>query len=131
MSFWPSPATPFPVSKSRRAQSSWVGPRMRKTTAMSSSWAATVLTLFPDMFPGPLGHSLLGQAASNGLWRLEVRDIRDHGIGQHPTADNSPPGGGPAWGMRPDGPAAAIDAAARGDRRLFYLSPRGKPLTQG
>ena len=97
---------------------------------MSSSWAATVLTLFPDMFPGPLGHSLLGKASSNGLWSLEVRDIRDHGLGKHRTVDDTPAGGGPDMVMRADVAAAAIDAVPREGRPLIYLSPRGAPLTQ-
>ena len=97
---------------------------------MSSSWSATVLTLFPDMFPGPLGHSLLGKAASNGLWSLDVRDIRDHGLGKHRTVDDTPAGGGPGMVMRADVAAAAIDAVDRNDRPLIYLSPRGAPLTQ-
>ena len=96
-----------------------------------SAWSATVLTLFPDMFPGPLGHSLLGKAASNGLWSLDVRDIRDHGLGKHRTVDDTPAGGGPGMVMRADVAAAAIDAVDRGGRPLIYLSPRGAPLTQG
>jgi tRNA (guanine37-N1)-methyltransferase len=95
-----------------------------------SGWNATVLTLFPDMFPGPLGHSLLGKALSNDLWRLEVRDIRDHGLGRHRSVDDTPAGGGPGMVMRADVAAAAIDAVERGDRPLIYLSPRGVPLTQ-
>jgi tRNA (guanine37-N1)-methyltransferase len=95
-----------------------------------SGWQATVLTLFPDMFPGPLGHSLLGKASSNGLWSLDVRDIRDHGLGKHRTVDDTPAGGGPGMVMRADVAAAAIDAVERADRPLIYLSPRGLPLTQ-
>jgi len=94
------------------------------------TWSATVLTLFPEMFPGPLGVSLLGKALANDLWRLEVRDIRDHGLGKHRTVDDSPSGGGPGMVMRADVAAAAIDAVARNDRPLIYLSPRGRPLTQ-
>ena len=97
---------------------------------MSSSWSATVLTLFPDMFPGPLGGSLLGKAQATGLWSLDVRDIRDHGIGKHRTVDDSPSGGGPGMVMRADVAAAAIDAVPRKERPLIYLSPRGAPLTQ-
>ena len=82
------------------------------------------------MFPGPLGHSLLGKAASNGLWSLDVRDIRDHGLGKHRTVDDTPAGGGPGMVMRADVAAAAIDAVPRNDRPLIYLSPRGAPLTQ-
>jgi len=97
---------------------------------MSNSWSASVLTLFPDMFPGPLGHSLLGKAMSNGLWSLDVRDIRDHGLGKHRTVDDTPAGGGPGMVMRADVAAAAIDAVPREGRPLIYLSPRGAPLTQ-
>ena len=97
---------------------------------MSNSWSATVLTLFPDMCPGPLGGSLLGKAQATGLWSLDVRDIRDHGIGKHRTVDDSPSGGGPGMVMRADVAAAAIDAVPRKDRPLIYLSPRGAPLTQ-
>jgi tRNA (guanine37-N1)-methyltransferase len=82
------------------------------------------------MFPGPLGVSLLGKALANTLWSLEVRDIRDHGLGKHRTVDDSPAGGGPGMVMRADVAAAAIDAVDRGGRPLIYLSPRGLPLTQ-
>lgn len=95
-----------------------------------SGWQATVLTLFPEMFPGPLGISLLGKALANDLWSLEVRDIRDHGLGKHRTVDDTPAGGGPGMVMRADVAAAAIDAISRNGRPLIYLSPRGKPLTQ-
>lgn len=94
------------------------------------TWSATVLTLFPEMFPGPLGISLLGRALEKGIWSLDVRDIRDHGIGKHRTVDDTPAGGGPGMVMRPDVAAAAIDAVERADRPLIYLSPRGKPLDQ-
>jgi tRNA (guanine37-N1)-methyltransferase len=99
---------------------------------MSSDWRATVLTLFPEMFPGPLGVSLLGKALAKNLWRLEVRDIREHGLGKHRTVDDTPSGGGPGMVMRADVAAAAMDAAREaGDRRpLIYLTPRGRPLTQ-
>src|SRR4051812_25584104 len=95
-----------------------------------ANWQATVLTLFPEMFPGPLGISLLGKALQQNLWQLEVRDIRDHGLGKHRTVDDSPAGGGPGMVMRADVAAAAIDAVERKDRPLIYLSPRGAPLTQ-
>jgi len=96
-------------------------------------WRASVLTLFPDMFPGPLGASLIGKALSDGAWTLEVRDIREHGAGRHRAVDDTPSGGGPGMVMRADVAAAAIDAARGCDaapRPLIYLSPRGKPLTQ-
>jgi tRNA (guanine37-N1)-methyltransferase len=95
-----------------------------------AAWSATVLTLFPDMFPGPLGVSLLGKAREKNLWSLDVRDIRDHGTGKHRNVDDSPAGGGPGMVMRADVAAAAIDAVDRGMRPLIYLSPRGAPLTQ-
>jgi tRNA (guanine37-N1)-methyltransferase len=82
------------------------------------------------MFPGPLGVSLPGKAMTNNLWSLEVRDIRDHGLGRHRTVDDTPAGGGPGMVMRADVAAAAIDAVARDGRPLIYLSPRGVPLTQ-
>ena len=94
------------------------------------SWAATVLTLFPEMFPGPLDVSLLGKARQKGLWSLEVRDIREHGLGRHRTVDDTPAGGGPGMVMRADVACAAIDAVERAGRPLVYLSPRGAPLTQ-
>ncbi len=104
--------------------------RAKARIRMSNSWRATVLTLFPDMFPGPLGISLLGKGLANNLWSLDVRDIRDHGLGKHRTVDDSPAGGGPGMVMRADVAAAAIDAVPRGGRPLIYLSPRGAPLTQ-
>jgi tRNA (guanine37-N1)-methyltransferase len=97
---------------------------------MTIAWCATVLTLFPEMFPGPLGISLPGKALANSLWTLEARDIRDHGIGRHRTVDDTPAGGGPGMVMRADVAAAAIDAVPRQDRPLIYLTPRGAPLTQ-
>jgi tRNA (guanine37-N1)-methyltransferase len=93
-------------------------------------FAATVLTLFPEMFPGPLGISLCGKALSNGLWSLEVKDIREHGLGKHRVVDDTPSGGGPGMVMRADVACAAIDAVERAERPLIYLSPRGAPLTQ-
>ncbi|HEY5238036.1 MAG TPA: tRNA (guanosine(37)-N1)-methyltransferase TrmD [Rhizomicrobium sp.] len=94
------------------------------------AWRATVLTLFPEMFPGPLGASLLGKAHEKNLWSLDARDIREHGIGKHRQVDDTPSGGGPGMVMRADVACAAIDAVERHDRPLIYLSPRGTPLTQ-
>ncbi|HEX4157471.1 MAG TPA: tRNA (guanosine(37)-N1)-methyltransferase TrmD [Rhizomicrobium sp.] len=95
-------------------------------------WKATVLTLFPSMFPGPLDASLIGQARERGIWSLDVRDIREHGISRHRTVDDTPAGGGPGMVMRADVAAAAIDAAKVGNPEgvAIYLSPRGAPLTQ-
>jgi tRNA (guanine37-N1)-methyltransferase len=96
------------------------------------SWRASILTLFPEMFPGPLGVSLTGKALANGVWSLDVCNIRDHGIGPHRRVDDTPAGGGPGMVMRADVAAAALDAARQGgDRPAIYLSPRGRPLTQG
>lgn len=94
------------------------------------TWSATVLTLFPEMFPGPLAISLLGKALKKELWSLDVRDIRDHGIGKHRAVDDTPAGGGPGMVMRADVAIAAIDAVSRLGRPLIYLTPRGVPLTQ-
>jgi tRNA (guanine37-N1)-methyltransferase len=94
-------------------------------------WRATVLTLFPEMFPGPLGVSLAGRALASGLWALEARDIRSSAIDRHRSVDDTPAGGGPGMVLRADVLAAAIDAAgpAEGWPRLL-MSPRGRPLTQ-
>ena len=96
-------------------------------------WRASVLTLFPDMFPGPLGVSLMGKAHSDGLWSLDIHDIRAHGLGRNKSVDDTPSGGGPGMVMRADVAAAAIEALKEGEQRprpLLYLSPRGAPLTQ-
>jgi len=98
-------------------------------------WRATVLTLFPEMFPGPLGVSLAGKALTSGLWRLEARDIRDSATDRHRSVDDTPAGGGPGMVLRADVLAAAIDAADAGqnrpkDRPRLLMSPRGRPLTQ-
>ena len=98
-------------------------------------WRATVLTLFPEMFPGPLGVSLAGKALASGLWQLEARDIRDSATDRHRSVDDTPAGGGPGMVLRADVLAAAIDAAdaapasPKGRPRLL-MSPRGRPLTQ-
>jgi tRNA (guanine37-N1)-methyltransferase len=91
-----------------------------------------VLTLFPEMFPGVLGHSLLGKALQKDIWSLDTRDIREHGLGKHRTVDDTPSGGGPGMVMRADVACAAMDAAraSNADVPAIYLSPRGKPLTQ-
>jgi tRNA (guanine37-N1)-methyltransferase len=97
-------------------------------------WTATVLTLFPEMFPGPLGVSLAGKALETGAWRLNTVDIRDFARDKHRSVDDTPFGGGPGMVMRPDVLAAAIDhamgAAPAADAPLIYLSPRGRRLDQ-
>jgi tRNA (guanine37-N1)-methyltransferase len=92
-------------------------------------WAATVLTIFPEMFPGPLGLSLAGKALTNGLWSLEAMDIRDYATDRHRSVDDTPAGGGPGMVMKADVLARAIDATGDGSPRLL-MSPRGVPLTQ-
>jgi tRNA (guanine37-N1)-methyltransferase len=93
---------------------------------------ATVLTIFPEMFPGPLGLSLAGRARTEGLWSLDVRDIRASATDRHRSVDDTPAGGGPGMVMRPDVLAAAIDAASPADdpRPRLLMSPRGVPLDQ-
>ncbi|UPK26901.1 tRNA (guanosine(37)-N1)-methyltransferase TrmD [Bradyrhizobium sp. 195] len=96
-----------------------------------SPWRATVLTLFPEMFPGPLGVSLAGRALASGLWEIEARDIRASATDRHRSVDDTPAGGGPGMVLRADVLAAAIDAAEIGpDRPKLLMSPRGRPLTQ-
>jgi tRNA (guanine37-N1)-methyltransferase len=94
-------------------------------------WRATILTLFPEMFPGPLGISLAGKALASGLWELEARDIRAVATDKHRSVDDTPAGGGPGMVLRADILAAAIDAAdIAPDRPRLLMSPRGRPLTQ-
>ncbi|MVT53817.1 tRNA (guanosine(37)-N1)-methyltransferase TrmD [Bradyrhizobium yuanmingense] len=100
-----------------------------------SPWRATVLTLFPEMFPGPLGVSLAGRALASGLWQIEARDIRASATDRHRSVDDTPAGGGPGMVLRADVLAAAIDAAEIGQdpskaRPRLLMSPRGRPLTQ-
>jgi tRNA (guanine37-N1)-methyltransferase len=93
-------------------------------------WRATVLTIFPGMFPGPLGDSLAGKAAARGLWSLAAVDIRDYAADKHRAVDDTPAGGGPGMVMKPDVVARAIDAVAADDRPRLLMSPRGRLLTQ-
>jgi tRNA (guanine37-N1)-methyltransferase len=92
-------------------------------------WQATVLTIFPEMLPGPLAYSLAGKALKAGLWRLDAIDIRDYATDKHRSVDDAPFGGGPGMVLRPDVLDAAI-AGAGGVGPLINLSPRGKPLDQ-
>lgn len=92
-------------------------------------WKATVLTLFPEMFPGPLGVSLAGKALEDKRWALNTVNIRDFGEGKHRTVDDTPAGGGPGMVIRADIAANAIDSITP-NGPLIYLTPRGKPLTQ-
>jgi tRNA (guanine37-N1)-methyltransferase len=95
------------------------------------TWRATILTLFPETFPGPLGVSLSGKALASGIWALEARDIRASATDKHRSVDGTPAGGGPGMVLRADILAAAIDAAnAPADLPRLLMSPRGRPLTQ-
>lgn len=96
------------------------------------TWRARVLTLYPDMFPGPLGHSLAGRALAEGRWRLAVQDMREHGLGRHRQVDDTPAGGGPGMVLRVDVLAAAVDAALAADPGLpvIAMTPRGRTLSQ-
>jgi tRNA (guanine37-N1)-methyltransferase len=95
------------------------------------SWRATILTLFPEMFPGPLGVSLSGKALAAGIWALDARDIRISATDKHRSVDDTPAGGGPGMVLRADILAAAIDAAnAPATLPRLLMSPRGRPLTQ-
>jgi tRNA (guanine37-N1)-methyltransferase len=91
---------------------------------------ATLITLFPEMFPGPLGLSLAGDARARGLWSLEARQLRDHGIGRHRNVDDTPAGGGPGMVMRADVLAAALDDIGDDGRPRLLMSPRGVPFHQ-
>jgi tRNA (guanine37-N1)-methyltransferase len=93
-------------------------------------WRASVLTIFPEMFPGPLAGSLAGKARDKGIWALDAVDIRDFALDRHRMVDDTPAGGGPGMVMKADVIARAIDAAAGDARARLLLSPRGIPLTQ-
>jgi tRNA (guanine37-N1)-methyltransferase len=96
------------------------------------SFAADVVTLFPELFPGPLGASVIGRGLADGLWSLTTTQLRDFATDRHRTVDDTPAGGGPGMVLKPDILAAAIDAVApQGDLRpRLLMSPRGAPLTQ-
>lgn len=93
-------------------------------------WTATVLTLFPEMFPGPLGHSLAGKALGAGLWTLNPVDIRDFARDKHGTVDDAPFGGGPGMVMRPDVIDAALQSVADKPGPIIFMTPRGRRLDQ-
>lgn len=93
-------------------------------------WRASVLTLFPEMFPGPLGVSLAGKALENGIWSLDAIDIRSHATDRHRTVDDTPAGGGPGMVMKADILARALDAIPPDPRPRLLMSPRGVPLRQ-
>jgi len=93
-------------------------------------WHASVLTIFPEMFPGPLGVSLAGKALGTGIWSLEARDIREHATDKHRTVDDTPAGGGPGMVMKADVLATSLDTVPHDKRPRLLMSPRGAPLTQ-
>lgn len=99
---------------------------------MTKPWTATVLTILPEMFPGPLGVSLIGSALEKDLWRIATINIRDFAHDKHGSVDDTPAGGGPGMVMRADvvGPAVAAAQETNPDSPCIYLSPRGKPLAQ-
>jgi tRNA (guanine37-N1)-methyltransferase len=93
-------------------------------------WRASVLTIFPEMFPGPLAHSLAGKALASGIWSLDTHDIRGAATDKHRTVDDTPAGGGPGMVMKADVLARALDAVPHDTRPRLLMSPRGMPLTQ-
>jgi tRNA (guanine37-N1)-methyltransferase len=96
----------------------------------AAMFAASIITLFPEAFPGTLGVSLIGKALRDGAWSLDTANLRDFGQGPHKNVDDTPAGGGAGMVLRADVAAAAIDSVPRNDRPLIYLSPRGEQLSQ-
>src|SRR5580658_3321395 len=94
-------------------------------------WHASIITIFPEMFPGPLGVSLAGRAREKGIWALDAVDLRDHATDKHRSVDDTPAGGGPGMVMKADVIARALDAVALDARPRLLMSARGTPLTQG
>lgn len=94
------------------------------------TWYADVLTLYPEMFPGPLGKSLSGKALKKGIWSLNIYDLKEYGLGPHKSVDEKPSGGGPGMVLRADVIDTAINDCFKKDRPLIYFSPKGKPLNQ-
>src|SRR5205085_744515 len=119
------PAGPAPPRSHRPASHSGAAPQ---DCAESVTWAATILTLYPEMFPGPLGLSLAGRALADGIWSLETVQIRDFATDRHKSVDDTPAGGGAGMVMRADVVAAALDSVPDGRPKLV-MSPRGRPLS--
>ena len=94
------------------------------------TWSADVLTLYPELFPGPLGKSLSGKALKKGIWSLNIYDLKEYGLGPHKSVDEKPSGGGPGMVLRADVIDTAINDCFKKDRPLIYFSPKGKPLNQ-
>ena len=94
------------------------------------TWSADILTLYPEMFPGPLDKSLSGKALEKGIWSLNTFDLKDYGLGNHKSVDEKPSGGGPGMVLRADVLDSAINDCFKKDRPMIYFSPKGKPLDQ-
>ena len=94
------------------------------------TWSADILTLYPEMFPGPLDKSLSGKALEKGIWSLNTFDLKDYGLGPHKSVDEKPSGGGPGMILRADVLDSAINDCFKKDRPMIYFSPKGKPLDQ-
>jgi len=105
-------------------------PEAPAMTSSTTRWHASVLTIFPEMFPGPLGQSLAGKALEAGIWALDAVDIRKFATGKHASVDDTPFGGGPGMVMRPDVIDAALEATLAPGERAIYLTPRGRVLDQ-
>lgn len=105
--------------------------KQERQTADAAPWRVQVLTLFPEMFPGPLGFSLAGKALQQNLWQIEAKNIRDFATDRHKTVDDTCFGGGPGMVLMPEiVDQALVDAKKKQDGPLIYLTPRGKPLVQ-
>src|SRR3954471_20650291 len=124
-----SPAGPPPTIRQSRIGSSMRSPMDCDSGGSAMTFRASVLTLYPDIFPGPLGASLAGRALQEGVWSLESTNIRDFATDKHRSVDDTPAGGGGGVVLRPDVLAAPVDSVAAG-RPILALTPRGAPLTQ-
>src|SRR6476646_6776294 len=123
------PAGPPPMIRQSRIGSSMRSPMDCDSGGSAMTFRASVLTLYPDMFPGPLGASLAGRASEEGIWSLEAKNIRNFATDKHRSVDDTPAGGGAGMVLSPDVLAAALDSVADG-RPMLALTPRGAPLTQ-
>src|SRR3982750_1658295 len=124
-----TPAGPPPTIRQSRMGSSMRSPMDCDSGGSAMTFRSTVLTLYPDMFPGPLGTSLAGRALEDGIWTLKATNIREFATDKHRRVDATPAGGGAGMVLRPDMLAAALDSVADG-RPMLALTPRGIPLTQ-
>src|SRR3954469_6640925 len=128
-----SPAGPPPTIRQSRGWSSMRSPMDCDSGGSAMTFRASILTLYPDMFPGPLGATLAGRALDEGIWSLETTNIRDFATDKHRSVDDTPAGGGAGMVLRPDVLAAALDSLADAQdprRPMLVLTPRGAPLTQ-